>query len=101
VRVVHVQVAEDVSIKLEAELQAVKVRLAQAEGGLRTSEREAARLAELLRQTQGAEVEAWLKQAKSEEGKFAIGCGFGRPTAVWALARGPCQHTTELLAPIL
>ncbi|KAG2450781.1 hypothetical protein HYH02_004618 [Chlamydomonas schloesseri] len=62
------RVAEDVSIKLEAELQAVKVRLAQAEGGLRTSEREAARLAELLRQTQGAEVEAWLKQAKSEEG---------------------------------
>lgn len=63
------------SIKLEAELQAVKVRLAQAEGGLRTSEREAARLAELLRQTQGAEVEAWLKQAKSEEGERVGHCG--------------------------
>eukprot|EP00198_Chlamydomonas_reinhardtii_P002392 XP_001691728.1 predicted protein [Chlamydomonas reinhardtii] len=70
------RVAEDVSIKLEAELQAVKVRLAQAEGGLRTSEREAARLAELLRQTQGAEVEAWLKQAKSEEGSKKLESDF-------------------------
>ncbi|GLC33253.1 hypothetical protein PLESTM_000040900 [Pleodorina starrii] len=62
------RVAEEVSVKLEAELTAAKVRLTQAEGAVRTRERELAKLAELLRQTQGAEVEAWLKQAKSEEG---------------------------------
>ncbi|GLI64985.1 hypothetical protein VaNZ11_008410 [Volvox africanus] len=62
------RVAEEVSVKLEAELTTAKVRLTQAEGSVRTRERELARLAELLRQTQGAEVEAWLKQAKLEEG---------------------------------
>ncbi|GIL44765.1 hypothetical protein Vafri_2272 [Volvox africanus] len=62
------RVAEEVSVKLEAELTTAKVRLTQAEGAVRTRERELARLAELLRQTQGAEVEGWLKQAKLEEG---------------------------------
>ncbi|EFJ49191.1 hypothetical protein VOLCADRAFT_117327 [Volvox carteri f. nagariensis] len=62
------RVAEEVAVKLEAELTASKVRLTQAEGAVRTRERELARLADLLRQTQGAEVEAWLKQSKLEEG---------------------------------
>lgn len=55
-------------MRLETELQATKVRLAQAEGQLRGRERELGRLAELLRQTQGAEYEAWIKTAKVEEG---------------------------------
>ncbi|GIM00811.1 hypothetical protein Vretimale_5731 [Volvox reticuliferus] len=62
------RVAEEVAVKLEAELTTAKVRLTQAEGAVRTRERELTRLAELLRQTQGAEVEAWLKRAKLEEG---------------------------------
>lgn len=71
----RMQVAEEVSVRLETELQATKVRLAQAEGQLRGRERELGRLAELLRQTQGTEYEAWLKTAKVEEGAFGGGRG--------------------------
>ncbi|PNH02559.1 hypothetical protein TSOC_011452 [Tetrabaena socialis] len=60
--------AEEVSVKLESELTACRVRATQAEGAARTRERELARLTEVLRQAQGTEAEAWIKQARTEEG---------------------------------
>ncbi|GFH09898.1 uncharacterized protein HaLaN_05124, partial [Haematococcus lacustris] len=62
------KVAEEVTIRIETELQACKQKAAQLESSLRTSQREARQLEEALRAARGAEGDVLIKSSKAEDG---------------------------------
>ena len=63
------QVVEEVAVKLETELTAMRVKAAGLEGSLRARDREVERLGELVRQSKGSEVDVRVKGTKAEEGE--------------------------------
>ncbi|MEW5300295.1 MAG: hypothetical protein WDW36_003235 [Sanguina aurantia] len=62
------KVAEDVSVKLEGEATALRVRVTTVEGAVRSRDREIAKLAEMLRDGKSAAYETYSKANKAEEG---------------------------------